>query len=208
MIPLQVKVLGIAGSARHGGNTEALLDRALDGTREAGAITEKIVLLDLKLNPCICSTSEDCMPEGICSVMDDMQGLYPKLLECDLLFVASPIFFRSVSAQLKTMIDRCQAVWVRKYRLKQDITPGRSSRRPGLFIAVSGERGEQGFQAAGLTVRALFATLNVGYTADLLVPRIGRQAMVLRHPEHLKQAYDLGFRLVREEISSHGSDAR
>ncbi len=205
---MDTKVLGIAGSARHGGNTEVLLDRALAAARDAGAVTEKTVLLDLDLNPCICPTNEDCLPEGICSVMDDMQGLYPKLLECDLLFVASPIFFRSVSAQLKAMIDRCQALWVRKYRLKQDITPHRRSRRGGLFIAVGGEKGERGFQGAVLTVRALFVTLNVRYAADLLVARIGRQGNVLRHPEYLDQAYDLSFRLVREEISSHGSDAR
>ena len=205
---MSTKVLGSAGSARHGGNTEVLLDRALAGASDADAITEKVVLLDLDLNPCICPTNEDCLPEGICSVMDDMQGLYPRLLECDLLFVASPVFFHSVSGQLKAMVDRCQALWVRKYRLKQDITPCRRSRRPGLFISVSGEKGERGFQGAVLTVRALFTTLNVRYGADLLVARIGRQASVLRHPKHLDRAYDLGFRLVREEMSSHGSHAR
>ena len=204
---MDTKVLGIAGSARRGGNTEVLLDRALAGAKEAGAVVEKTVLLDMDLNPCVCPTSEDCLPEGICSVMDDMQGLYPKLLECDLLFVASPLFFHSVSAQLKAMIDRCQALWVRKYRLKQDITPRRRSRRPGLFISVGGEKGDRGFRGAVLTVRALFATLNVRYAADLLVANIGRQGSVHRQPEHLDRAYDLGSRLVREEMSGHGSDA-
>lgn len=205
---MAVKALGIAGSARHGGNSEVLLDHALAGARDAGAATEKVVLLDLVLNPCICPTSEDCQPEGLCSVEDDMQGLYPKLLDCDLLFVASPIFFRSVSAQLKAMMDRCQALWVRKYKLKRNITPHRTSRRRGLFLSVSAEKREREFQGALPAMRALFVTLNVRYAADLLLAGIERQGDVARHSEYLEQSYELGYRLTREELADCACDGR
>jgi multimeric flavodoxin WrbA len=202
------KVLGIAGSARHGGNSELLLDRALAGAEDASAVTEKVVLLDLEMSPCICPTSEDCQPEGICPVEDDMQSLYPKLLAYDLLFVASPIFFHSVSGQLKAMMDRCQALWVRKYKLKQDITPHRTLRRPGLFISVGAEKGGHEFQGALPSIRALFVTLNTRYTTDLLVPGIERQGDVVKHPEYLDQAYELGRRMVREDLLNRNCDAR
>jgi multimeric flavodoxin WrbA len=205
---MTAKALGIAGSARHEGNSELLLDRALAGAGDAGAVTEKVVLLDLDMSPCICPTSEDCQPEGICSIEDDMQILYPKLLACDLLFVASPIFFHSVSGQLKAMIDRCQALWVRKYKLKQDITPHRASRRSGLFISVGAEKGGHEFRGALPSVRALFVTLNVRYTADLLLSGIVRQGDVAKHPEYLDQAYELGRRLVREDLSNREYDAQ
>jgi multimeric flavodoxin WrbA len=196
-----VKVLGIAGSARRQGNTEGLLDRALTGAREAGATVEKVALVGLDLNPCICAQTEDCLPEGICSVQDEMQALYPKLLECDLLFVASPIFFRSVSAQLKAMIDRCQALWVRKYKLKQDITPHRTSPRKGLFISVANQTGTREFEGAIVVMRSFFASINARYEADLLLDKVERPWDILDRPEHLERAYDLGGSLVRQEVS-------
>ena len=196
-----VKVLGIAGSARRGGNTERLLERALAGAEEAGATIEKVVLLDLGLNPCICLQTEDCLPEGICSVQDDMQSLYPKLLECDLLFVASPIFFRSVPAQLKAMIDRCQALWVRKYKLKQDITPQRTSLRKVFFISVASQGGQREFEGAITVIRSFLASINARYEADLLLANIERPRDALAHPEYLERAYELGARLVHDEAS-------
>ena len=196
-----VKALGIAGSARRRGNTEGLLDRVLAGAEEAGAIVEKVALLDLNLNPCICPQTEDCLPEGICSVQDDMQALYRKLLECDLLFVASPIFFRSVSAQLKAMIDRCQALWVRKYKLKQDTTPHRASPRKGLFISVASQAGRREFEGAIIVMRSFFASINARYEADLLLEKVERPWDILDHLEHLERAYELGGSLVREEVS-------
>jgi len=203
---LAVTVLGIAGSARRGGNSELLLDRALAGAADAGAATERVALVDLDLHPCICPTSEDCLPAGVCSVRDDMQSLYPRLLACDLLYVASPVFFRNVTAQLKMMIDRCQAVWVRKYKLMQDVTPGHLAKRKGLFIAVANETGEREFQAAVITMRSVFATLNVRYTYDLLVGGLERPGDARRRLDYQERAYELGARLVREELAFLGQD--
>ncbi|MDP3064203.1 MAG: flavodoxin family protein [Chloroflexota bacterium] len=204
---MAVAVLGIAGSARRDGNSGLLLDRALAGAADAGAATEKVALVDMALHPCVCPTSEDCLPAGVCSVQDDMQALYPRLLACDLLYVASPIFFRNVTAQLKMMIDRCQAVWVRKYKLEQDITPGRQAKRKGLFIAVANDAGEREFQAAIITMRSVFATLNVRYAADLLVGGLERPGDALQRRDYQARAYELGVRLVREELASQAKDA-
>jgi multimeric flavodoxin WrbA len=66
-----------------------------------------------------------------------MKPLYPKLVDADILAVASPVFFFAVSAHLKAMIDRCQALWARKYLLRQPVAPRRTGRK-GIFLAVGG----------------------------------------------------------------------
>jgi hypothetical protein len=104
------------------------------------------------------------------------------------------------------MIDRCQAVWVRKYKLKQDVTPGRRAKRKGLFIAVANETGEREFQAAIITMRSVFATLNVRYTYDLLVGRLEHPGDARQRLDYQERAYELGARLVREELASPARD--
>jgi multimeric flavodoxin WrbA len=115
------------GSPRYGGNSDMLLDSALKGAKEGGANIEKIRICDLKISPCI--ECHGCDDTGKCIVDDGMQTLYPKLVETDRLFLASPIFFMGVSAQTKALVDRCQCIWVRKYILKQIIGKGREYRK-------------------------------------------------------------------------------
>lgn len=205
---MPISVLGIAGSPRRGGNTETLLDHALAGAKGAGAVTEKVALRELHLSGCICPKLEDCLQEGVCSVQDDMQMLYTKLLECDLLVIASPIFFRSVPAQLKAMIDRCQAIWVRKYKLSQNVTPTRTTPRRTLFISVANQNGRREFEGAIIMLRTLFATLNARYEAELLVEGLERPRDIHARPDYLEKACDLGARLAREESAKQtGGDA-
>ncbi|MBI2846996.1 MAG: flavodoxin family protein [Chloroflexi bacterium] len=196
-----MKVLGIAGSPRRHGNTEELLDSALDGARIQGAATEKLVLLDMKFSGCICPESEDCQPTGQCSVMDDMQSLYPKLRAADLLFLASPICFRSVSAQTKALIDRCQALWVTKYLLKRPVSDS-GRMRPGLFISVSDREDPKEFHGAILTVRSFFISLNVLYKAELLFMNIEKKGDVFKHPTALEKAFETGAKLVEKATAT------
>ena len=117
-----MKIIGVHGSPRRGGNTELLLGEFLRGCREAGAEVEEFHLRDLKISPCL--EIYACKKDGNCPINDDMKLLYAKFVEADGLAIASPIFFYAVSAQLKAMIDRCQAMWARRYILHQTISPG------------------------------------------------------------------------------------
>ena len=99
-------VLGINGSPRRGGNTDILLRRLLEGAEAGGADTDIIVLNDLKFVPC-----QECArvrEDGTCKVQDDMQTVYEKVTAADAVVLASPIFFGSLSAQTKMMIDRLE----------------------------------------------------------------------------------------------------
>ena len=137
-----MQVLGIYGSPRRGGNTELLLKELLRGCKDAGAETEEVFLRDLKISPCL--EIYACKKDGQCPIPDDMQSIYPKLVEVDVLALASPIFFYAVSAHTKAFIDRCQAMWARKYLLKQPISPGKPRRR-GVFLSVGGSKGSKIF---------------------------------------------------------------
>ena len=104
-----MKVLGVYGSPRKGGNTDQLLDKALEGAQSAGAEISRVYARDLKM--CGCMECGGCDETGKCVVKDDMQDVYPLLQAADVIFLATPIFFYGISAQAKSIVDRCQAMW-------------------------------------------------------------------------------------------------
>ncbi|MCJ7576463.1 MAG: flavodoxin family protein [Dehalococcoidia bacterium] len=188
-----MKVLGIMGSPRRQSNTEILLDKALEGAREAGAEVEKVLVSKLKISPCL--EIYACRKDGNCAIKDDMQLLYKKLLEADHVIFASPMFFYGVTSQAKAMIDRCQALWVRKHVLGMGKEDKRERR--GLFISVGATRGAKLFDGAVLTVKYFFEAIGVEYSGDLLVRGIDNKGQIREHPAALEDAFRLGQQLVR-----------
>lgn len=191
-------VLGLAGSPRRGGNTELLLDRALSGAASAGAQVEKVVLNRLKARPC--QECGSCDTTGVCKMKDEMQSLYPKLEETDGIVLASPIFFMSLSAQAKTIIDRCQAFWSRKYLLGRHIgRPGQ--KRLGLFIATGGTNRGYTFKPSITVVKSFFSTIEVGYFGELLYGSVDARGDIFQHPSAMDDAFKAGVRLVEALLS-------
>ena len=191
-----MRVLGISTSPRAGGNTDLLLDEVLRGAKSAGAGTEKILLRELTVAPCIeCGA---CERTGECVVQDDMQGLYGKLVSTDRLVLASPIYFMAHCAQAKAMIDRCQALWSRKYVLKKplfDVPP--SPPRKGMFVSVGGAKVKDVFTGAKVTMKIFFMVLEMEYACDLLYKGIDSKGEVLKHPTALKDAFEAGAAIAR-----------
>ena len=190
-----MKVLGILGSPRRGGNTEILLDEALRGANEHGGSCEKIVLRNLKIAPCL--EIYKCREAGICAIQDDMQELFAKLVEAERLIIASPIFFYSVTALAKAMIDRCQSLWAKKYILNLPVSP--VADRNGAFISVAATRGKKLFDGVRLTIKYFFDAIDVSYSDELLVRGADAKGEVMNQAEALKAAYELGRRLVVEK---------
>jgi multimeric flavodoxin WrbA len=190
-----MKILGIVGSPRRQSNTEILLDKALEGAREAGAEVEKVLVSKLKISPCL--EIYACRKDGNCAIKDDMQALYEKLLEADHIVFASPIFFYGVTSQAKAIIDRCQALWARRHVLgigKED-----KRERRGVFISVGATRGKKLFDGAVLTVKYFFDAIGVKYFGDLLVRGIDNKGQIGEHPAVLEDAFRLGQELVRPD---------
>ncbi|MDR1564847.1 MAG: flavodoxin family protein [Oscillospiraceae bacterium] len=101
-------VLIISSSPRRGGNSDVLCDEFLKGALEAGNTGEKLFLRDYKVS--YCAGCETCMTEGgICPIKDDAPKIIAKMAAADVIVLATPVYFYTMSAQLKTLIDRCCA---------------------------------------------------------------------------------------------------
>jgi len=184
------------GSPRIKGNTDLLLDEALEGAKSQQAEVEKIVVDKLKIAPC--REYYGCLKDGNCVIRDDMDDIYPKLLDADGVIIASPMFFYALSAQVKALIDRCQAPWARKYVLKQK--PPKLGRM-GAFIAVGATRGEKLFDGSILTVRYFFKAIDVEYADELLIRGVDKRGEIREHPTALSDAHELGKRLSQQAYS-------
>ena len=190
-----MKVLAIAGSPRRQGNTDLLLAELLKGAQSKGAEVETIVLQNLKFSTCV--HCDSCLKEGKCRIQDDMQKIYDKLAEADVIVIASPVQFASITAPLKAMIDRCQCLWARKYVLKiPPLSP--LKKRKGFFLSVSGTRLKNMFEPSLTIVKTLFHVINVDYMGELLVSGVDEKGAILKHPEALQQAFQWGQRLMED----------
>jgi multimeric flavodoxin WrbA len=99
-----MKVLGIVGSPRKGGNTEILVREALTAAKEAGAETEIVLTADKNIAGCDGCSS--CRQTGVCHIKDDMQPIYKQLEAADAVIFGTPVYFTSVTAQAKAIMDR------------------------------------------------------------------------------------------------------
>ncbi len=99
-----VKLLGIVGSPRKGGNTEIIIREALKAAEQEGVETELIHIVDFSLKPC--DACRVCFETRNCVIEDDVEKIFDKMVEADGIIVGSPVYFQNVNAQTKTFIDR------------------------------------------------------------------------------------------------------
>ncbi len=192
---MALAVLAIYSSPRAGGNSDILLKEMLRGVREEGAAVEEVFLRDRSIAPCLACGS--CNDTGICIQQDDMQALHVKLESADRLIVASPVFFYGVTAQLKAMIDRCQALWCKKTYLHK-IPPPEISGRKGFFLSVAGTKGKKVFDCLIMTVRIFYECIGVDFEGYLGYRQIDHKGAILEHPDALAEAFQAGKRFVRQ----------
>ena len=126
-----MKILGICGSPREGAS-EFLLKRALEELESEDSIeTIFIGVRDKEISPCK-HCNHCAKTKGKCSINDDMYEIYDALREADGIILASPVHFGSISAQLKAVIDRCQAM------IMEDLDIFKN--KVGISIVVGGDR--------------------------------------------------------------------
>lgn len=101
-------ILAIISSPRKGGNSETLVEQFVKGAKEAGHSVETVFLRDKKIAPCI--ACEACLKNGgTCVQKDDMAEILNKIIAADVIVLSTPVYYYSISAQLKVMIDRTLA---------------------------------------------------------------------------------------------------
>lgn len=188
-------ILAIYGSPRRRGNSSRLLDEAVLGAQSEGATVEKIVLRDLKMSPCL--EIYGCKKDGRCVIQDDFQGVREQLLTSRGVMLASPIFFYTVSAHTKILMDRCQSLWVKKYWVEQVDRHERQITRKGLFISVGATRGKKLFDGTLLTVKYFFDVLDAELWRSLLYRGLDLEGDILQHPDYLEEARQAGRDLAK-----------
>ena len=196
------QILAIAGSPRRQGNSETMLDRALAGVTEADpeATVTKLILNDLNIRPC--QHCWFCVRKGYCRFAkdDDMKHIYPALDECDRFIIVSPIFFANVSAQLKGMIDRCQAIWSRKFELHQS---HENPDRKALFLCCGGFNRNTFFKCARQVVAAWCVVLDIKLIGERFYQGIDAKGDIEKHPTALDDVFELGKRLMTDPTPNH-----
>lgn len=104
------KVLILSGSPRKNGNSDILCDEFARGAAEAGNHVEKIRVSEKNIG--FCRACYACRGTGVCAIKDDMAEVLQKMIDADVLVLASPVYFYSIDAQLKALIDRTVARWL------------------------------------------------------------------------------------------------
>ncbi|GFO96994.1 NADph-dependent FMN reductase [groundwater metagenome] len=141
-----MKITGISGSPNFGGNNEKIIDMALGIAKERGYKTDEILLSKLKVSPC--DDCGACKKGKVCPIDDDMAGVYEKLEASDAIIASSPVFFGSVTAQIKALFDRTILLRRNGFLLKGKV---------GGAIAVGGSR--NGGQE--LTINAIHSWMHI-----------------------------------------------
>jgi multimeric flavodoxin WrbA len=194
---MNLKVLGISTSPRVNGNSDLLLRRALAGAESAGAHIEYIHLPDYNIGPC--TECNSCYATGRCIVDDDYRQIQEKMLNTDRMIFATPIFFMTVCAQAKILIDRCQCLWAYKYVLKKTLFNPERDRR-SMVIAVGGSKGTKQFDCIRRTMKIYFDALQMKYVAGLFVNQVDAPGDIKKHPLALDEAYRLGSILADPNV--------
>jgi multimeric flavodoxin WrbA len=190
-----IEIAAVFGSPRRKGNTSTLLNHAIAGARDAGAEVTEIVLRDLKMSPCL--EIYGCKKAGRCVINDDYGVIEGLLQRIDGLMLASPIFFYTVSAHTKILMDRCNSLWVKKYWIEKQPFGQKSYPRKGLFISVGSTKGKRLFDGALLSVKYFMDALDMELWKTLLFRGIESEGQIVESPASLEAAYDAGKSLVQ-----------
>lgn len=179
------KVLILNGSPRLNGNTHALIEEFIKGAKESGNEVEKFDLITMKIHGCLgcCKGGKDV--NSPCVQKDDMDKIYPKYKDCDILVLATPMYYWSISGELKCAFDRLFAV--------AECDPNYQNPIKDVMLLVASEGDtEDNFKPLKDYYLALLDKLgwkNLGYVCAGGNMAIGD---ILNKKEQLKAAYELG----------------
>ncbi|MGN1000042.1 MAG: flavodoxin family protein [Faecousia sp.] len=173
------KVLILSGSPRRGGNSDLLCDAFAQGAAEAGHQAEKIFLGRKKIAPC--NACYYCKKSGgKCAIQDDMAEILDKMQEADTIVMASPVYFYSIDAQMKAVIDRCVARWTNM------------PNKEFYFIMTAAEDSKTVMECTLECFRGFAACLDGAKEMGVLEAKGVYEAGQVRSSRYMQQAYEMG----------------
>jgi len=194
-----MKITGFVGSPCKNGNVDLLVSQVLEGAATQGAETRKIYLNSLRIQPCQ-SCGTDPNPKH-CLLDDDMSQIYDALETSDVIVVGSPVYFDTVSAQVKLMIDRsnCLMPYVKKDDGTFAFERRLKKQKKGILIAVSGT--DQDYKAILTTIKGFFKWTNTKLADTIYHAHDDNKLGSVRNDQTtMKQAFELGIKLSENDI--------
>lgn len=180
------KIVIIKTSPHRNGNSDILADYFKKGAEESGNSVEEIRLADYKINYCMgcygTSSSKACTNTGTCWQNDDMQKLIPVIQNADVLVFATPVYFYSLSGQMKVFLDRTVPLYGGQYKFSD------------IYLLATSESGSK--SAMNATVESLKGWIGcfggtrlkgVAYGVGVLQP-----GAVKNRENELQEAYNMG----------------
>lgn len=192
-----INVVAIYGSPRRGQNSDILLDKMLEGIGYDGVDVEKICASESDIKSC--TACEGCYKLGRCVIKDDMQEFYMAIDKADIVVASTPVYFYTVTSDMKKLIDRCQAVWASKYKTGNSIISRK--KRIGYIVCTAGEPEDRSYFECTIKVLELFyKCINTRLMGSLLVSNVDERHVKDRADIQLEAA-KLG-RELREKLES------
>jgi multimeric flavodoxin WrbA len=162
-----ILVVSILGGPRLKGNSNTLLEFMEKSLETQGCVVKRINASKLDIKPC--TSCDYCHGEGNCVFKDEMDYVLRLLEDADIVISSSPIFFASVPAQFKILIDRCQSLWAKKYMAgrRHEI---KLKKRLGYFIATGGAPSHTiPFNCLRETMDLFYKSINAIYFGEAFV---------------------------------------
>lgn len=160
--------------------------------RDRGAATETVFVAERDIQPC--KEYIVCEKKGWCPIKDEMNHVYSLLRRAEVVVVASPVFFYGVTAQLKALIDRCQTLWARKYKLR--LKDPLYEKRRGILLGVAATKGKTLFEGMELTAKYFFDGISAEYAGCLGYRGVEAKGDMAQDPTYLADVAAAAKRLV------------
>jgi multimeric flavodoxin WrbA len=180
----ETMVLGIVGSPRRGANTETLIDQVLQGAEEAGAVTEKLLLGEMNIQPCRACNA--CQNTGECVIDDDFASTLEKMKRSRVWVLGTPVYWWGPTAQMKAFIDRWYGVDRALFRGK------------GVILAVSSGGGSSYARLTVEMLESIIPYLGMKHIATLQAPGASGRESVKRNTALMNKARTTGNKAVKE----------
>ena len=192
-----MKILGVVGSPRKKGNTSILMQEALKPFKMNNIETKLVFLDDYNISDC--RGCEGCKKTYKCVIDDDMQKLYPDILDSDAIILASPTYFYNISADMKAFIDRCYCFEVFDQE-DRSVWMGLNEAlgvKYAAVIAVSEQENEEdmGFTAAAM--QKFLEALGYRVVSTVKAPHLFKAGEALNNKKAMEDAKQAGEKLLK-----------
>lgn len=185
-----MKVVGFVGSPRTSGNTATLVSQALAGAQAGGARVELVHIPSLEISGC--RGCKYCKSHETCRIDDDMQELYTKIREADVLIFGTPVYFAQMTGQMKQFVDRFYALIDAEYK------PRISSGKKAAVLLTQGDDNLAAFTGIIDTFTFAMSFLQVPVSEPVVAGGLDAPGDIEKNVSAMDKAYQLGKKLASQ----------